>query len=615
MPTQYLNDGVLDLSLGMNAGDLPQLLEQGEAAYILNGQIGNGFLKNRPALNYVAITGVEQGIITASRTGRFYGCAPYTSDAGVTSLMASIGGELYQFTPQYDSEGNPLNAVFVTNQTGGSGGQLTIEENPSVVQHWLKQAERWIIWNDGVSLPLFWDGSATPTTIRRSLGQAGASFNQYGVMVTAPELGPGRMLAYGQGQVWEALPDGYSFLFSDPVGYSSGTLPFNFRDAVLKLKINSTVISGGNFRVPSSTGTITGLTFTALLDATLGTGPLQVFTQQAVYGCTAPEIPSSWLTGETPLLTASLEGAGGASNYNASVNGDIFFRSSDGQIRSLFMARRDFNQWGNTPVSYEVSPYIQGDDQSLLPFTQTFEFDNQVMQTVNPVEGPLGVYCQKLVNLSLENVSGIREKTPPAYNGIWNIGNVLGVVVATFNGVERCYAFLYNSNTNQIDLVEILPKSSTQALDGNTNPITMQFVSRAMFWRSAAGEVEFYRGGTSTGKSSFDLIKLEGGELAVQEIMQGKVSFTVEFKSVYDTNWHPWYSWTVDNTDGEHGYQPRMGLGIPPNEDNEATEMPAHVDYAFQVRVTVVGSCRIMALRLYATKQNQPELAKPFVQE
>ena len=616
MPTNYLNDGVLDLSLGMNAGDLPQLLQPGEAAYILNGQIGNGFLKTRPALSYVAITAADQGLITASRTGRFYGCCEYTSDDGVTSLMASIGGQLYQFTPQYDGDGNPLNSVVVSNQTGSTGGQLTIEQNPDVTQHWLKQAERWVIWDDGVSLPIFWDGSATGSQVvtRRSKGQAGTSFNQYGVMVSAPELGAGRMLSYGQGQVWQSLPDGYSFLFSDPVGYSSGSLTYNFRDAVLKLKINSTIISGGNFRVPTPTGQITGLTFTALLDATLGTGPLQVFTQQAVYGCTAPEIPTSWLSGETPLLTASLEGAGGCSNYNASVNGDIFFRSSDSQIRSLFMARRDFNQWGNTPVSYEVSPYIQVDPQNLLPFTQTFEFDNNVLQTVNPVEGPLGVYCQNVVNLSLDKVSGIREKQPPSYNGLWNIGNVLGVVVATFNGVERCFAFLFNSNTNQIDLVELLTKSSTQTLDGNANPITMQFVSRALYWRAAAGEVEFYRGKSSTGKTEFDLIKLEGGEVAAQEIMQGKVSFKVEFKSVYDTAWQTWYEWTVDNTDGQHGYQPRMGLGCPPNIDNPATEMLTRVDYAFQVRVTTTGSCRLMGIRLYATLQAQPELAKPFVQ-
>lgn len=605
MPTQYLTDGILDLSLGMNAGDLPQLLSPGEAAYILNGNIGNGFLKNRPAINNVAITGVTIGAINSATSGYFYGCCSYTSDAGVTSLIASLDGELFRFTPQYDSDGNALNAVLVDNQTGGTGGQVTVEENPDVVQHWLIQAERWVIWNDGVSLPIFWDGSANPPIARRSLGQ-NVPYGQ------APELGAGRMLAYGLGQVWEALPDGYSFLFGDPVGYSSGTAQYQFRDAVLKLQINSQIVNGGNFKVPTPTGTITGLTFTALLDATLGTGPLQVFTQQAVYGCVAPEVPTSWADSQTPLLTASLMGAGGCAPQNAPVNGDIFFRSSDGHIRSLYMARRDFNEWGNTPVSYEVDPFIQGDDQGLLYGSTSVLFDNNELTLVNPVLGPKGVYYQNIVCLSLSRVSGIQEKQSPAYNGLWNIGNVLGLVVATFNNVQRCFAFTFNTNTNLIELKELLPQSSTQALDGNIAPVTTQFISKALFWKVAAGAVEWTRGGTSRGKDEFDQIKLEGGEVAAQEIMRGKVTFTIEYRSVYDTAWHLWYIWTVDNTDGKKSYQPRMGLGSPPSTPDSATGRPAYIDYAFQIRLTVVGTCRVMGIRLYASVRPQPEFQKPY---
>lgn len=611
--TNYLTDGVLDLSLGMDAGDLPQLLQPGEAAYIFNGDIGKGFLANRPPQNNVAISGASQGVIHASTSGYFYGCCTYTSDAGVTSIMADIDGELFQFTPQYDASGNALNAVMVTNQTGDTGGQDTSNLGQQVGgvpnapgQHWLRQAERWVIWNDGVNLPIFWDGSATPPAARRSIG-ANAPYGGSG------ELPIGKMLAYGQDQVWMALDDGYSFMMSDPVGWSSGTPAYQFRDAVLKTSINSALFGGGNFKVPSSSGTISGLTFTALLDATLGTGPLQVFAQQAVYGCTAPYTPVSVNNPVTPLLTASLEGAGGACPQNAPVNGDIFFRSSDGQIRSLYMARRDFNQWGNTPVSYEVSPSIQGDSQALLAFGASVKFDNNVLTLVNPIIGPLGVYFRNMVCLSLERVSGIQEKKAPAYNGIWSIGNVLGIVTGTFNNTQRCFAFTYNVNSNRIELHELLPAASTQALDSNSVPITTQFISRALFWRETAGVQEFVTGKSAAQKSEFTLVKLEGGEVAAQNIMQGKVTFLVEFKSVYDDNWHTWYQWTVDNTSGTKGYQPRMGLGKPPDYPNEATQRYAHVDYAFQVRVTITGACQFMGIRMYGSVQPQPELAQPYV--
>lgn len=603
MATNYLDDGVLDLSLGMNAGDLPQLLEPGEAAYILNGNISNGFLKTRPPENKVAIIAADQGTITSATSGYFYGACIYTSDQGVSSIMASIGGQLFRFTPQYDADGNALNSVLTDNQTGSTGGQST---DDSVNQHWLIQAERWVIWNDGVNLPIFWDGSASTPSARRSLGKAVPAGS-------APELGAGRMMAYGQDQVWEALPDGYSFLFGDPVYYSSGTLAYNFRDAVLKLQINNQIVNGGNFRVPSDTGKITGFTFTALLDATLGTGPLQVFTQGAVHGCAAPQIPTSWAAGQTPLLTASLIGAGGCCPQNAPENGDIFFRSGDAHLRSLFMGRRDFNQWGMTPVSYEVDPFIQGDNQNLLYGSATVEFDNNILALCNPVNGPLGVYYQNMVCLSLAKVSGIQEKRPPAYNGLWSIGNVLSVLVGKFNNVQRCFAFVFNTTSNYIELHEILPAATTQTADSSINPIQTQFISRALYWKQAAGAVEWQRGGTSAGKNEFDLIKLEGGELAAQNIT-GKVQFQVEFKSVYDPNWHPWATWTVDNTNGQNGYQPRMGLGSPPNIPNQATQMYCHVDYAFQVRVTITGYCWFMGLRLQASPQPQPELAKPFKQ-
>jgi hypothetical protein len=615
MASDFLTDGVLDLSLGMNAGDLPQLLTRGEASYILNGDISNGFMQNRPAHNKVAITGATQGIITSSTTGYFYGACVYQSDQGVTSIVASVAGELFQFTPQYDSQGNPLNAVLVTNQSAEAGivqdtsnlrPSQPGNKNPTPGKHWLAQAERWVIWDDGVTEPgpVFWDGSVVLPSklpiIRRSLG------------VPSGELPPGKMLAYGQGQVWQALPDGYSFLFGDPVYYSSGTAVYLLRDSVLKTSINQNFFGGGNFRVPTPTGMITGLTFTALLDATLGTGPLQVFTTGAVYGCNAPVVPGTvQQPGTTPLLDASLLGSGGVSPDNSPVNGDIIFRCDDGTIRSLFMARRDFNQWGNTPISYEVNPYITGDNQNLLPWCQAVQFDNNVLVTCNPVVGALGVYMQNMVCLSLSKVSSIREKQPPAYNGIWSIGNVLWMGVGKFNGVTRCFAFLFNTNTNVIELHELLPRSATAVLDTSNTPITMQFVSGAKFWSQASGAEEFYKGGNQPGKSEFNLVNLEYAEVAAQLIV-GKVNFLLEFKSVYDTNWTTWYSWSVDNTGGTNGYKPRMPMGSPPRVPNKATGRFTYCDYAFQVRVTIQGSCQFMGVRLYASLQPTPEMARPY---
>ena len=54
-------------------------------------------------------------------------------------------------------------------------------------------------------------------------------------------------------------------------------------------------------------------------------------------------------------------------NQNGTVlaNGDALFRSVDG-LRSLILARRDFDTWGNVPQSREVQPTLDADNSSLL---------------------------------------------------------------------------------------------------------------------------------------------------------------------------------------------------------------------------------------------------------
>jgi hypothetical protein len=85
------------------------------------------------------------------------------------------------------------------------------------------------------------------------------------------ELPPGRMLVYGMGRIWECLTDGKQFVAGDIVGGSSGTQTYNYTDSVLRVTENSYLAGGGNFRTPSSGGTINAMIFTATLDVFIGT--------------------------------------------------------------------------------------------------------------------------------------------------------------------------------------------------------------------------------------------------------------------------------------------------------------------------------------------------------
>ena len=69
--------------------------------------------------------------------------------------MASIAGRLFQF--QING-----NTVALSEQTLGQ------PQSATALQAWMWQSEKWLIWQDGISNPDFWNGSAMPPTMTRS---------------------------------------------------------------------------------------------------------------------------------------------------------------------------------------------------------------------------------------------------------------------------------------------------------------------------------------------------------------------------------------------------------------------------------------------------------------
>jgi hypothetical protein len=117
--------------------------------------------------------------------------------------------------------------------------------------------------------------------------------------------------------------------------------------------------------------------------------------------------------------------------------------------------------------------------------------------------------------------------------------------------------------------------------------------------------------GRNESAGEYDLLRLEDGEVYVQNII-GLVNFTVEFRPDYDTQWHPWYSWSVNNVKNSTPYAVRMGLGNPIG-GTSVSDTQYRDGYDFQVRVTMVGSCNFMGLAVKASVVPQSEFARPIV--
>lgn len=405
----------------------------------------------------------------------------------------------------------------------------------------------------------------------------------------------GQAWAYSQGRLWTSLPDGFSFVAGDIVGGSSGTSANKFKDAILYTMSNTLLSNGGTFSTPGNNGEIRAMRPAPTLDASLGQGPLQVFTTQSVFSCDAPADIATWADVTSPIVTESLIGSGALSQYSTIlVNGDILFRSQDG-IRSLTLSRLDFNKWANTPISREVGRVIDNDNPVLLDNSTACLFDNRILFGASPVQTPNGVTYNTTIAINLDTVSNLQEKAPPVYDGAWDGLNVLQYVTGVFGNRVRCFAFV--SDGTSIGVTEIYTSAQGQDIP-NTLKTTYQLESKALFVENEA-----------TG--TYDLLRLEDGEVYVKDI-SGLVTFQVDFRHDYDPQWRPWYGWSVDNTSGNLPYKTRMGLGPPIGDLGSTSEEQNRDGYDFQFRMTVTGSCKFMGMMAKVSIVPQSEFAKPL---
>ena len=427
-------------------------------------------------------------------------------------------------------------------------------------------------------------------------------FNQN--IMSVPEITAGRMGAYGMGRNWWSLTDGISFEAGDIVGGAAGSQANNYRDAVLKTTENDFLSGGGSFRLPGTGDVITSMVFTANLDQSLGQGALQVGTDTTMFSCNTPVDRTTWSTLTNPILTESLIGTGPlGQNSTELVNSDVFFRTVAG-LGDLVLARRDFGGWGNHPISNEMTRTIQLDNQTLLQYGSSVNFDNRFITTCAPNVSAQGVFHIGLIAMNLDTISNLRTQLPPVYDGLWTGVNALQIISGKVNGSVRSFAWVFNLTANIIELWEFLPEKTDVTQDNGVTPITWTFETPVMFNKDVKKITEF--------------IKLTNGELYLSEIV-GTVSVQVQYRPDHYPCWVNWHSFQVcanpDTTvpNSQPGYRAPIGLGEPDSSVCEpGNNRPLRTGFYFQFRLVITGSCKFMGMRVEACPESRPKFAPPI---
>jgi hypothetical protein len=384
----------------------------------------------------------------------------YEQDEGNPYLVLSIGGQIYRVRVDTDNS--------VENITQGN-------PNPPLVdQAFFTQGEQFLVIQAGdyTTLPLFWDG----TTMRRSLG-----LNQLLLQRELPAAGP---MDYYQGRIWYA--QGRAYAAGDIVDGPSGTVPYDNRESSLHVTENPRALAGDGFLVPTNAGNIRALAHTANLDDNLGVSPLYVLTRRAIYATTIPVKRADWVASNELVQKVVQRRFGTYGDRSVvAVNGDLFYQSTDG-IRSLFVALRYFQQWGNTPISFNENRVLVFNDRNLMRFSSGIEFDNRMLQTALPVLTPKGVAFQGLIPLDFDLISTLQEKLPPAWEGLFEGVDVLQLFEGDFGGLQRAFAVVVSRVTGEIEIWELSLSNPFDVNGADTNRIQWIVETPAYTWNKPA---------------------------------------------------------------------------------------------------------------------------------
>lgn len=430
---------------------------------------------------------------TIFRSGRFQALIPYVNGVEY-GLIIVVAGIIFF----YNQRTSDLSIIPI------AGGSYLNENTPRL--NWAPASRFLVIW-DFPNLPVIIENGVA----RRSDPSV--------FEIPVSSLG-----AYNQNRLFIANA-GNEFTAGDPTGsLSTPDAPITFFEIA-----PSAPYAGQFFQISTNYNNdpITAMAFLQSADTSTGIGPLLVSTQNGVYSYQSQIPRAQW---ESSTFGSNFIFNNGIAGQRAfvNVNSDLFFISSDGQIRTASMSRDEQKRWAKTPLSREVQNWLQYSDKDLIPLGAMGYFSNKIFATANPfrtqaltVQGiPTTDYAYGgLVVLGLENVAQLGTPGQPAWDGLWT--GVRPMDITTNN--DRC--FLMSKDTEfSNQLYEITPGETVDIINGKERYISSRVYTKEYVF-----------------SNDFEMKQLHSAQVMLEEI-RGDFHLNTRYKPNHATSYTEWFN-------------------------------------------------------------------------
>jgi len=638
--TNRLVEGMVSFVGGANSSIDPSLIKPNQFAWGQNMVVRGGFPRSRPGFKF--IKAIPNGVIQG---------ACYFKNQSSEELVSLINGRLYSLRPE--SPAQPVEDITPVNETNNY-----VSRRANLVP-----ANNFLVVQDGLSSPIIYSGASSYRSNRIldpvdslelacTLGANNARLNCSstsglfpGMLVRAARgvqdnsiivsidsateltlsktctltgLGLLRFFSPGPLQVDVSVPTGSVMAFGNGrlwVAHNNelyaGDLAGSYPGSEIRFSEQQYLTGGGSFSFESN---ITGLSFLPGTDTSTGQGDLIVFTENEICAVRA-NIFDRTLWQSTAGMQRKLFLNAGSESHDSiiSISNDIYFKAIDG-IRSLrqslqegrgtaisladsIEATRVINyetpRWQrNSPSCYFDYRALHGSAPKIQKVFQSDEEYNIVFTKIVPQDFNPGVY---------------EGNYPPVYDGEWTGLQVCKFVVASFSGVQKCFALVCGSDGKNA-LYQITNEAYFDTLLSDNDEEIETPISSSVEMRRMSMDFPY---------EIKELVRADIGFSDIRGPLAWEFSFAPDYFPVFlkvQQNEVDFDTQTENLTgctpfDLAPGYY-NVRTIKPPDSCVAGGNRKARFGYLFQPKISWAGSARLALFRLHASRKDISDLGE-----